>query len=232
MRKRFRPLVVIACALIGFLAATAARSHPASPEARLPRQYRLAALIERQQRSAAELRREVERLRGEVATASLGPDREAGALRLAALESSQLAAGLVKVRGPGMRVSLADSSLDKSPTGDVNDLVIHSSDVQATVNALWRAGAEAMSINGQRLVGTSAVVCVGNTLLLNGTVHSPPYVVTALGADRNKFEADKLVQRLRSDAQNFGLKLSVHSDDSVTIPAYDGSTAARYARPS
>jgi uncharacterized protein YlxW (UPF0749 family) len=217
---------------IGFLAMTAARSHPPSPEARLPRQYRLAALIERQQRDAAKLRTEVEKLRGEVARASLGPDKEATAAQAAALRSSRLAAGLIALRGPGMRVELADSSADESPTGDVNDLVIHSSDVQATVNALWRSGAEAISINGERLVGTSAVLCVGNTLLLNGTVHSPPYVISALGADRNKFEADFLVQRLHDDAKNFGLKFSVRSVNSVTIAAYDGSTTPKYARPS
>ena len=232
MQVRFRPLVAIACAAIGFLAVTAARSHPASPEARLPRQYRLAALIERQQRTAGELRTEVERLRDAVANASVGTDKAASAGRQAALRSSELAAGLTKVRGPGMRVELADSSLADSPSGDINDLVIHSGDVQATVNALWRAGAEAMSINGQRLVATTAVICVGNTLLLNGTVHSPPYVVSALGADRNKFEADQLVQRLREDAKNFGLKVSIRSVESVSIPAYDGSTAPKYARPS
>ena len=211
---------------------TAARSHPASPEARLPRQYRLAALIERQQRSAAELRTEVERLRDEVEAASLGPDTAAAAARTRDLRASQLTAGLIALRGPGMRVELADSSLKDSPSGDINDLVIHSSDVQAAVNALWRSGAEAMSINGERLVSTTAVLCVGNTLLLNGTVHSPPYVISALGADRNKFEADGLMQRLREDADAFGLKLSVRSVASVAIPAYDGSTEPKFARPS
>jgi uncharacterized protein YlxW (UPF0749 family) len=129
-------------------------------------------------------------------------------------------------------VTLDDSSLDEAPTGNVNDLVIHSQDVQAAVNALWHAGAEAVAINGQRLVGTSAVLCVGNTLLLNGTVHSPPYVISALGADRNKFEADLLVSRLHEDAKNFGLKFSVRSVNAVTIAAYDGSTTPKYARPS
>ena len=225
-------MVALACAAIGFLAMTAARSHPPSPEGRLPRQYRLAALIERQQKSAAELRNEVEQLRSRVAEASLGPDTDAAADRSSALRNSRLSAGLIALRGPGMRVELADSSTSESPSGDVNDLVIHSSDVQATVNALWRSGAEAISINGERLVGTSAVLCVGNTLLLNGTVHSPPYVMSALGADRNKFEADFLVQRLHEDAKNFGLKFSVRSVNAVTIAAYDGSTTPKYARPS
>ncbi|MEY2397181.1 MAG: hypothetical protein QOJ00_355 [Actinomycetota bacterium] len=227
-----RPLVAIACVAIGFLAMTAVRSHPASPEARLPRQYRLAALIERQQRSAKQLRAEAERLRGQVADASLGPDSGASTDRAQQLRSSQLAAGLTGLSGPGVRVELADSSLAASPSGDVNDLVIHSGDVQAVVNALWRSGAEAVSINGQRLVSTSAVLCVGNTLLLNGTVHSPPYVVSALGADRNKFEADELMQRLRDDAKAYGLKLSIRSVNDVRIAGYEGSTAPKYARPS
>ncbi|MBA2608499.1 MAG: DUF881 domain-containing protein [Actinobacteria bacterium] len=231
MRFRLRPLVAVACVAIGFLAMTAARSHPASPEARLPRQYRLAALIERQQRTAKELRTEAEKLRATVADASLGPDKDAATALLQQLRSAQLLAGLTALSGPGIRVELADSSLSDSPSGDINDLVIHSGDVQATVNALWRSGAEAMSINGQRLVGTSAVLCVGNTLLLNGTVHSPPYVVSALGADRNKFEADELMQRLKEDAKTFGLKLSIRSINEVRVAAYDGSTAPKYARP-
>jgi uncharacterized protein YlxW (UPF0749 family) len=167
-----------------------------------------------------------------VAKASLGPDKAASSQRAAALRSGRLAAGLVALRGPGMRVELADSTEASSPSGDVNDLVIHSSDVQAAVNALWRSGAEAISVNGERLVGTSAVLCVGNTLLLNGTVHSPPYVISALGADRNKFEADALVQRLHDDAKDFGLKFSVRSVENVTVAAYDGSTTPKYARPS
>src|SRR5205085_10185611 len=97
MRFRFRPLVAVACVLIGFLFMTAIRSHPASPEARLPRQYRLAALIERQQRTAADLRTEVERLRKDVATASLGPDGAADSSRASAMRSSRLAAGLIAV---------------------------------------------------------------------------------------------------------------------------------------
>ncbi len=64
---------------------------------------------------------------------------------------------------------------------DPNQLVVHQSDLQAVVNALWAGGAEAMSIAGQRVVATSAVRCVGNTLLLNGEVFSPPFRVEAIG---------------------------------------------------
>src|SRR6185437_17020012 len=64
---------------------------------------------------------------------------------------------------------------------DPNQLVVHQSDLQAVVNALWAGGAEAMSIAGQRVIATSAVRCVGNTLLLNGEVYSPPFRVVAIG---------------------------------------------------
>ena len=135
------------------------------------------------------------------------------------------------VVGPGLRVTLDDSSLKESPTGNLNDLVIHSQDVQAAVNALWRAGAEAISINGERLISTSAVLCVGNTLLLNGTVHSPPYVISAAGAGQDRFEDDVLVRRLHGDADVFGLRFSVSHADELRVPAFRGSAAPRFASP-
>lgn len=230
---RSRVLLVVACGLFGFIGVIAVRTRPADPEGRLPRQYRLAALIERQQRSAADLRRQVEQLRSQVAdlrTAQAG--RLSGATaREEQVQDLSAMAGLVAVRGPGVKVTLDDSSLDQAPSGNVNDLVIHSQDVQAVVNALWRAGAEAVAINKQRLVATSAVLCVGNTLLLNGTVQSPPYVVTAIGASRDRFEADSLVHRLHDDAKDFGLRFSVSKEDSLDIGAFQGATSAKYARP-
>ena len=68
------------------------------------------------------------------------------------------------------------------PTGvDPDDLVVHQQDVQSVVNALWAGGAEAMTIMDQRVVTTSAVRCIGNTLLLQGRAYSPPFVITAIG---------------------------------------------------
>jgi uncharacterized protein YlxW (UPF0749 family) len=230
---RSRLLLGLACVLLGFLAVVAFRTRPADPEARLPRQYRLAALIERQQRSAAQLRRQVEDLRGQVAALR---DQRAGRQEGASALEQQVdalstMAGLVAVRGPGLKVTLDDSNLDEAPSGNINDLVIHSQDVQAVVNALWRAGAEAVSINKQRLVGTSAVLCVGNTLLLNGTVQPPPYVVTAVGASKDRFEADSLVRRLHTDAKDFGLRFSVSREEALDVPAFRGATTAQFARP-
>lgn len=231
--RRSGLLLASGCALLGFLAATVVGTRPADPAARLSREYRLADLIERQQRSTTVLRRQVSSLRGQVEqirTRRAGGEA-ASAARERELADLGLAAGLVPVSGPGVRVTLDDSALDRAPTGNVNDLVVHSQDVQAVVNALWKAGAEAVAINGQRLVSTSAVLCVGNTLLLNGTVHSPPYTVSAVGAVRDRFESDALVRRLHDDASAYGLRFSVTRMDSVDVPAYRGATVLSYARP-
>ena len=231
---RARPVLFFVAAVMAFVAIASIRSQPADPEARLPRRYRLADLIEQEQRSAATLRQEVATLRAEVQAERAAAVKRSGGSSTAKkrLDAIRASAGLTAVRGAGIKVTLDDSRLDTPPPdSNVNDLVIHSQDVQAVVNALWRAGAEGMAINGQRLVSTSAVLCVGNTLLLNGTVHSPPYVVTAIGASRDRFDADQLVRRLKASATAYGLKFSVERSTSLDVPPYRGSTALTYAQP-
>ncbi len=219
---------------MAFLAVAAVRSRPADPESRLPRRYRLADLIDQQTSSTRNLRLEVARLRAAVDAerAAVADQTGGAAAQQRDMEVTSDLAGLTPVEGPGLRVTLDDSDLDEPPSGSgVNDLVIHSQDVQAVVNALWRAGAEAVAINGQRLVSTSAVLCVGNTLLLNGTVHSPPYQISAVAASRDRFDSDRLVRRLKTASFTFGLRFSVERDAALEIPAYRGSARLTYARP-
>jgi uncharacterized protein YlxW (UPF0749 family) len=232
--RRRSPAILVAAALMAFLGTLAFRSQPADPANRLPGRYRLVDLIEAQQRQAADLRREVSDLRAQVdAERAADATRTGGAaLRGELVKDTSATAGLVPVSGPGLEVTLVDSKLAAAPSGgNVNDLVIHSQDVQAVVNGLWRAGAEAIAINGQRLVSTSAVLCVGNTLLLNGTVHSPPYVISAVGASKDRFDGDRLVRRLRQDATTFSLGFTAVRKAKVEVPAYRGSTKFTYAKP-
>ena len=93
-----------------------------------------------------------------------------------------------------------------------DDLVIHQSDVQAVVNAVWASGADGVAIMGKRLVATSAVRCVGNVLLLQGRTYSPPFVVTAIGngrAVRAQLAASREVGILQQAVDAFGLTFSV-----------------------
>lgn len=103
----------------------------------------------------------------------------------AQINQLEQATGLSPVSGSALRISLDDAPRDPgAPLPDgvgPDDLVVHQQDVQSVVNALWRGGATAIQVMDQRIIGTSAIRCVGNTLLLQGQVYSPPFVVTAIG---------------------------------------------------
>ncbi|WP_222272182.1 DUF881 domain-containing protein [Modestobacter marinus] len=146
------------------------------------------------------------------------------------------AAGLTPLTGTGVEVVLDDAprqpggGLPSGATGD--DVVIHQSDVQGVVNALWAAGAEGVAIMGRRLTATSAVRCVGNTLLLQGRTYSPPFVVTAIGDPRQmrqQLAASPDVRLLAQAADEYGLTYEVADESRVELPAYEGTTAMQYA---
>jgi uncharacterized protein YlxW (UPF0749 family) len=142
--------------------------------------------------------------------------------------------GLTKLAGPGITVVLDDASTQPSdPNVDLNQLVVHQSDLQAVVNALWAGGAEAMTIAGQRVIPTSAVRCVGNTLLLNGRVFSPPFRMMAIGPYspmHSALDASPGVTLFRQAADYYGLGYTVIQNDSLQLAAYDGPVSLTYAK--
>ena len=147
----------------------------------------------------------------------------------AGVDALEPAAGLVPVVGPGLRVSMSDAPRDSDgnyPAGvDPDDLVIHQQDVQAAVNALWAGGAEAMMIMDQRVLTTSAVRCIGNTLLLQGRTYSPPFVITAIGDEAKMsaaLDAEPGVRLLLQYVDKYKLGYEVTALDEVELPAYDG----------
>lgn len=175
----------------------------------------------------ADLRTEVERL-----TAIMG-DETTIALQE---EADELAgpAQMLPVTGPGLTVTLDDAPFDRviPPEFGPNDLVVHQQDLQAVVNALWGSGAEAMMLMDQRVISTSAVRCVGNTLHLQGRVYSPPYVVAAIG------DPDRLRQGLdnspeldiyRQYVRRIGLGYDVEQHDDLQLPEYQQSLVLHYA---
>jgi len=218
-------------AVVGFLLMTAHLNPlPGQVSVRAPERERLASLIRVEQGRSSELRLTADGLRRQVAGFQKAHDQGAPGLP-SALVTMRERMGLVGAEGPGLVVTLDDSSERQSPSGNLNDLVIHSQDVQAVANGLWAAGAEALAVNGQRVVPTSAVLCVGNTLLINGTVHSPPFRFTAVGANlHDAFLSDPLVARFAEDADRFKLGFKVDEKDRVDVPAYTGTSKVRFAR--
>ncbi|MBB5928851.1 uncharacterized protein YlxW (UPF0749 family) [Streptomyces echinatus] len=102
------------------------------------------------------------------------------------------------------------------------------------VNALWQGGAKGIKVMDQRLISTSAVRCVGNTLILQGRVYSPPYKITAIGdPDRLKqsLADSKAIQTYMVYVNVYGLGWKVADDGTVTLPGYSGTVDLHYAKP-
>jgi len=166
-------------------------------------------------------------------TAQAGRANSSVAAAQARLNAVADAGGLKAVHGPGIVVILDDATSSAATAGvDPNQLVVHQSDLQAVVNALWAGGAEAMTIAGQRVVATSAVQCVGNTLLLNGEVYSPPFRVAAIGPYRTmkqRLDASPGVKLFVQAASYYGLGYTVEGVDRLDLPPYVGSVGLSYA---
>ena len=149
-------------------------------------------------------------------------------------------AGLLPVVGPGLTVTLDDAP-DEVGAGPLaagefsaDDLVVHQQDIQAVANAMWAGGAEAMSIQGQRVISTTGIKCVGNTVVLHGIPYAPPYVVTAVG-DRDSMlvsiESSRYIDIYRQYVAAAGLGWDLELRSKARLPGYDGTLALNYARP-
>ncbi|MCO6007379.1 DUF881 domain-containing protein [Actinoallomurus purpureus] len=151
-------------------------------------------------------------------------------------DADRLAArtGFAPLTGGGVRVSLDDAPPGRRIAGDPgpDDLVVHQQDVQAVVNALWTGGATGVQIMDQRLISTSAVRCVGNTLILQGVVYSPPFRITATGDPgrlRAALDASPAIQVYRQYVAEYGLGYTVTTLKKTTLPAYTGNVQPKYA---
>jgi uncharacterized protein YlxW (UPF0749 family) len=230
------PLIALAAGLLFTTSATTADG-TALRDDRRPQLAQLIsdkrARLDERERRAALLRAEVDQDTAQLAKV----DQPVKTARERA-DAARGPAGFTALKGPGITVVLNDSSRRAGEGGgakapDNDDLVVHQQDVQAVVNALWAGGAEAMSIMDIRVISTSAVRCVGNTLLLHGQVFSPPFKITAIGepiAMHRALESAEGVKQFRDAVADFGLGYQETVERNVTVRAYDGSSDLRSAR--
>jgi len=142
--------------------------------------------------------------------------------------------GAWPVSGPGLSVALEDApSSSLEVEGAVpDDLVVHQQDVQHVINALWAGGAEAMTLQGERVTPTSAFRCSGNIMLLHGKVFSPPYVVEAIGDPESlqaALDSSPGVAIYQQYVDWIGLGYAVDRFESTDMPAYSGGQDLQYA---
>ncbi|MGO0575790.1 DUF881 domain-containing protein [Ornithinimicrobium panacihumi] len=225
--------VTVVCVLAGLLFGTSAALARNTPPAAAP--LDLVSLIQARDQQVNQLNERVEALRTEVD--DLQARAESSQARTASRNADKMApgVGMAAVSGPAVQVTLDDAgyTLSTLPEGySVDDVVVHQQDLQAVVNALWAGGAEAIMVQDQRIVSTSSVQCVGNTLYLQGRVYSPPYTITAVGDPNSlhaSLQADPTVSIYRQWAEVIGLGYEVNDLATVEVPAFAGGVRPQYA---
>jgi uncharacterized protein YlxW (UPF0749 family) len=188
-----------------------------------------------------ELAEAAQQLRAQVAAAEaelLGADAQ-GRLVSERLVELGMASATLPVEGPGLRVTLDDPKADSTGTqgglrgGSLLERRVQDRDLQELVNALWAAGAEAVSINGERLTALTAIRSAGETILVDFSPLSPPYVVQAIG-DPARLEVELLDgpvgRALTTYASVHGRTFEVRREDDLSLPGA-GTPDLRAARP-
>jgi uncharacterized protein YlxW (UPF0749 family) len=230
-RTSWRATVPLVTLSAGLLFGTSAAL--ANQSGTVERPTDLAGLVAERDAQVAELTERAEELTQQVDELSRGtfPSRQVSSQA----DSLAPVVGLGAVTGPTLRVTLDDAgySLETLPEGyTVDDVVVHQQDVQSVVNAMWAGGAEAMMVQDQRVVATSSVQCVGNTLYLQGRVYSPPYTISAIGdvdGMQAALEADPVVANYRSWSRTLGLGYTVEDVGEQEFPAYAGPVRGQHA---
>jgi uncharacterized protein YlxW (UPF0749 family) len=223
-------------ALAGFLFYTSARAAHGTSLRNDDTLLRLSDVIQQRSQENAADENSVAALRTRIdALAAQHAQNPADTTRLQALEQT---VGLGPLSGAGLTVTLNDAppgataKVPGVPQPQPDDLVVHQQDLQAVVNALWRGGAQGIQVQDQRLIATSAVRCVGNQLILQGRVYSPPYVIKAVGDRRTLFASvntDPALQVYLQYVAAYGLGWKLDQPAATALPAYTGSVDLQYA---
>lgn len=147
------------------------------------------------------------------------------------LSESKLIAGMVAMEGAGVVITLDDSRMPRD--WDEDYYYIHDWYLRDIVNLLWVAGAEAISINDERIITTTEIFCGGTTIFINENLTTPPYEIRAIGDVENltnSLRMGTIVPLLEEVKRNFAIVFEIEVKDEVIVPAYSESIIIRHAR--
>jgi len=189
-------------------------------------------------RANADLQRRVAQLQKDNTQLAVSAPSDTARLKLLSkdLANAQFLAGLTDVKGRGVIVTMDDSKLPypkDAPPGMPPGNIIHDTDIGQVVNELKAAGAEAISVNDQRLVAVSPVRCAGPTIFINNTPQTPPYVIKAIGEPKTLMTAINLPGGVASQIKAFdpAMLKSEKAAKPLIIPAYAGGIDPKFAMP-
>lgn len=144
------------------------------------------------------------------------------------LKENNMLLGNTNVTGDGVEVILADANVTNSL--NPSDQIIHFGDIQWVVNELKNAGAEAIEINGQRLVSTSAITCEGNIIKINGERVGSPFYIKAIGSQSLLYGALARAGSYLDIVRDYGNTAEVTKVDNIVISKYSGTISSEYLK--
>jgi uncharacterized protein YlxW (UPF0749 family) len=149
------------------------------------------------------------------------------------LRQARIAGGLLALQGTGIVFQLEDSVQAVKPDASEADYLVTARDIRTLVEELWLAGAEAVSVNGERIAQSTAIIDIGGSVLVNSAFIAPPYQISAIGPE-DMYErvsaSQGFVAFVVARADAFGIRLSFLESDAVDVPAFAGTISLRYGR--
>ncbi|AVT35174.1 DUF881 domain-containing protein [Plantactinospora sp. BB1] len=232
-RSTPRAVTLVTLVVLGLLLAMAYRQTVAAEPSRSKARAGLVAQIKQREAENAALTAQADRLRAEVLRQR---DAALSGSAAANLRNLEAATGLGRVRGDGLVVRVADAPEEADAVtgaGGTNLGRVLDRDLQDIANALWSGGAEAVSINGQRLTATSTIRAAGGAILVDFKPVIGPYEVSAIGPGQleRRFRDSAAARLLESVSEEHGMSFEFRRVDDLTLPAAT-EPRLRYATPS
>lgn len=144
------------------------------------------------------------------------------------LEKNNAALGFTEVVGQGITITLIDGEVTSTKL-DVSSYLVHYSDLIEVINALKNAGAEAISVNDERITNTTAITCAGNIIKINNEKLGVPFVINAIGLPEKLYGAVTMLGGYIDKLKEDGVSVKVEKQNSITIPKYNGIYKFEYA---
>ncbi len=139
------------------------------------------------------------------------------------LEYYKLSSGETDVKGPGVTIFVDDGTRELNEGENINMLLVHDQDVLTILNELKKAGAEAISVNGQRIVNTSSISCSGYTIRINGIFFARPFEIKAIGNAKTMAEALTGPDGYATILKLWGVMCQVKPEEEILIPKFKGN---------
>ena len=230
-RRTWWITLFLLCAILGAMLALSVRTQQAVTHVTA---VTVSSILQKQ---VDDLQRTTKAQQSQIAKYEAGVSSNSAQMRAVSsdLKTAKFAACLTAVQGPGVEVTLTDSKKPFAavlPPGMAPPNIIHDTDINITVNELKAAGAEAISVNDQRIAAVTPIRCAGPTVFVNNTAQTPPYVIKAIGSPQILQTALNFPGGEADQVKNFDKAMfSVQSAKHLLIPAASGVIQPKYALP-